>query len=165
MASALAAARSTTALLNLQTQFSEQWQPRQPALPAPPKLSLIFAGTLLGAVLSAEQPEAECAPKRKQTGPAPKAAAKQKAGPTLSAIEKAMEPEKVYNVEKLIASRLQGGVKQYLVRWEGYTEKHDSWEPMENLSNLVQEMAAFDLAKQKANEEHLRQLAADKAAR
>ena len=109
VALALAAARSTTALLRLQTQFSEQWQPRQP------QHSLIFAGTLLGAVLSAEQPEAECAPKRKQTAPAPKAAAKQKAGPALSAIEKAMEPEKVYNVEKLIASRLQGGVKQYLV--------------------------------------------------
>ena len=35
------------------------------------------------------------------------------------------------------------------MRWEGYGDKHDSWEPMENLSNLVEEMAAFDLAKEK----------------
>ena len=40
-------------------------------------------------------------------------------------------------------------MKEYLVRWEGYGDKHDSWEPTENLSNLVEEMAAFDLAKEK----------------
>ena len=64
-----------------------------------------------------------------------------------AAIAAALEPEKT--VEKLVASRLKSGVKEYLVRWEGYGDKHDSWEPMENLSNLVEEMAAFDLAKEK----------------
>ena len=47
-------------------------------------------------------------------------------------------PEKTFTVEKLVASRLKSGVKEYLVRWEGYGDKHDSWEPMENLSNLVE---------------------------
>ena len=60
-----------------------------------------------------------------------------------AAIAAALEPEKTFTVEKLVASRLKSGVKEYLVRWEGYGDKHDSWEPMENLSNLVEEMAAF----------------------
>ena len=64
------------------------------------------------------------------------------------------------------AARVSAGRRgEAIVRWEGFNEKHDTWEPMDNLSNLVEEMAAFDLAKQKANEDHLRQLAADKAAR
>ena len=161
MASTLVLARTTTALLNLETQISERqrlWQPE------PPKLSLILAGTL-GAVLYAEEPGADCAPKKRPTAAGPKPAAKKAAGPALTTIEQALQPEKTYNVEKLLASRLVGGAKQYLVRWEGFNEKHDTREPMENLSNLVEEMAAFDLAKQKANEDHLRQLAADKAAR
>ena len=66
-----------------------------------------------------------------------------------AAIAAALEPEKTFTVAKLVASRLKSGVKEYLVRWEGYGDKHDSWEPMENLSNLVEEMAAFDLAKEK----------------
>ena len=66
-----------------------------------------------------------------------------------AAIAATLEPEKTFTVEKLVASRLKSGVKEYLVRWEGYGDKHDSWEPMENLSNLVEEMAAFDLAKEK----------------
>ena len=100
--------------------------------------------------------EADCMPQAKKKAKTDsKPAAAKKPGPALSALEAALQPEKVYNVEKLLASRLAGGKKEYKVRWEGYGEKHDSWEPMENLSNLVQEMAAFDLAKEKANQDHL----------
>ena len=62
------------------------------------------------------------------------------------------EEEGVYTVQSVVAKRTarqRGGKVEYLVRWEGYGDKHDSWEPMENLSNLVEEMAAFDLAKEK----------------
>jgi len=43
----------------------------------------------------------------------------------LSSIEAALEPEKVYNVEKLLASRLAGGKKQYQVRWESSDEEEE----------------------------------------
>ena len=59
-ASALAVAHSKTVLLQVQLPFTEQRQLWQPAN----KLGLIFAGTLLGAVLSAQQTGAVCAPKR-----------------------------------------------------------------------------------------------------
>lgn len=144
------AARSTTALLHVKPLRSEECQQ-----PSAPKLSsIILGGTFLGSVLSWDS-SAENAPKRKASGGAAKPVAAKRAGPQLSAIEAALHPEKTYTVEKLLASRLAGGKKEYLVRWEGYTEKHDSWEPMENLSNLVNEMAAFDLAKENANQEHV----------
>ena len=142
------AARTTTSLLNIQTaQFQEE--PRIVAK----NFKRVLAGTALGALISSE---ADCMPQAKKKAKTDsKPAAAKKPGPALSALEAALQPEKVYNVEKLLASRLAGGKKEYKVRWEGYGEKHDSWEPMENLSNLVQEMAAFDLAKEKANQDHL----------
>ena len=36
-----------------------------------------------------------------------------------AAIAAALEPEKTFTVEKLVASRLKSGVKEFLVRWEG----------------------------------------------
>ena len=142
------AMRTSTALLNFNktAQFHEQRYPSRQCL------QLVLAGTALGLLSS----EADCAPKKKsKTTPA----AAKKAGPALSAIEQAMQPEKTFEVEKLIASRLVGGHKEYLVRWQGYESNFDTWEPMTNLSNLVQKIAAFDIAKEKTNEEHLRKLA------
>ena len=70
-----------------------------------------------------------------------------------------MEPEKTFNVEKLIASRLVGGAKEFRVRWQGYAEKYDTWEPLANLANVTDMMAAFDLAKEQANKAHIKKLA------
>jgi Chromo (CHRromatin Organisation MOdifier) domain len=42
-----------------------------------------------------------------------------------------------WEVENVLASRRQGHWKklQYLIRWKGFSEVHDSWEPPENLEN------------------------------
>jgi len=74
----------------------------------------------------AEQSDAtECAPKKKQKAAAPAAAKKNKAGPALSAIEAALHLEDgEYNMEKIVADRLVGGKKEYLVKWEGYASGH-----------------------------------------
>ena len=56
--------------------------------------------------------------KRQKTSKArPAAAAAKTCGPALSAIEKALEPaDKTFNVvEKILATRLSTGVKQYLI--------------------------------------------------
>ena len=40
----------------------------------------------------------------------------------------------IYTAERIVAEREQaGGVVQFLVRWAGYGEEDDTWEPVENL--------------------------------
>ena len=49
--------------------------------------------------------------------------------------------EEGYPVEKLVGHRKgKGGRLEFLVRWEGYGEADDSWEPRSNLEgSLVQD--------------------------
>ena len=104
------AARSTSALLQMRTT---PFQAETRAMV--PSLRLILAGAAFSAFLSSE---ADCvAGKRQKTSKArPAAAAAKTCGPALSAIEKALEPaDKTFNVEKILATRLSTGVKQYLI--------------------------------------------------
>jgi hypothetical protein len=51
------------------------------------------------------------------------------------------EPE--YHVEKVLAHRLVGRNMEFLIKWKGYAQEHNSWEPavaiLENCENLVNE--------------------------
>ena len=40
----------------------------------------------------------------------------------------------VYELEKVITQRLAKGVTQYQVKWKNYENKHNTWEPIENLA-------------------------------
>jgi len=46
------------------------------------------------------------------------------------------EPE-LYDVEAILKARTRYGTEEFLVRWEGYSSNHDSWEPAENLLRCV----------------------------
>merc|ERR1712226_541614 len=44
-----------------------------------------------------------------------------------------MVEEEEYVVEKILDKRITAGKIQYLIRWEGYGEEENTWEPKENL--------------------------------
>ena len=49
----------------------------------------------------------------------------------------------VCEVERLLASRVSGGRRQYVVRWKQMSAKHDSWEPEEEIEQaLIAEFAS-----------------------
>ena len=45
-----------------------------------------------------------------------------------------MEKEDEYNMEKILDKKKVRGKTQYLVKWLGYEDEENSWEPAENLS-------------------------------
>jgi hypothetical protein len=56
-----------------------------------------------------------------------------------------VEGHEEWEVDNVLASRHTGQKKtlQYLVRWKGFSEVHDSWEPKRNLSNASLKMREF----------------------
>lgn len=54
-----------------------------------------------------------------------------------------VEGEEEYEVAEILDSRRHRGKLQYLVRWEGYDESHNSWEPVENVEHASDLVNAF----------------------
>ena len=46
-----------------------------------------------------------------------------------------IQGQEEYEVEQILDSRKRRGKLQFLVKWKGYTDEHNSWEPFENLEN------------------------------
>lgn len=46
---------------------------------------------------------------------------------------KAKPDANVYMVEKILKKRIVKGDTQYLIKWQNYSNKYNSWEPQENL--------------------------------
>lgn len=47
--------------------------------------------------------------------------------------------EEVFQVEKILGKRREHGVDKYLIKWQGYSKAHNTWEPKANIldPNLV----------------------------
>ena len=58
-----------------------------------------------------------------------------------AAIEVEGAPE--YEVEQVLDSRLKRGKLEYLVKWFGYTDDHNTWEPELNLTNSKEAINEF----------------------
>jgi hypothetical protein len=46
-----------------------------------------------------------------------------------------IDDEEEWLVDSVLEARKSRGKRMFLVRWEGFTREHDSWEPKENLEN------------------------------
>ena len=58
--------------------------------------------------------------------------------------------EEFYEVDYIKARRVvKGGALEYLIHWKGYDDKHDSWEPLSNLSGMEPELSAFEATRRR----------------
>jgi hypothetical protein len=54
-----------------------------------------------------------------------------------------IEGDEEWLVDSVLDTRLSHGKRMYLVRWEGFTKEHDSWEPEANLENAQDKITEF----------------------
>ena len=67
-----------------------------------------------------------------------------------------VEAEEEYTVEKVVAKRIvKGGKIEYHLKWKGYGDEDNTWEPVENLDchDLIEEFERKDREKKKHKEE------------
>ena len=58
-----------------------------------------------------------------------------------------------YFVQDIIADRHENGVRQWLVRWKGFGENDDTWEPITNLAGCEDYIARFNEEREQASRE------------
>lgn len=63
------------------------------------------------------------------------------------------DEEEVFNVEKIIDKRIDAnGKTEYLLKWIGYDEKENTWEPKENL-NCPELIEGFEFERARQDKE------------
>ena len=80
------------------------------------------------------------------------AAKKQREGPyrTPQTPFQAGGDEQLFKVERIVGMRWTKGSREYFVKWEGYAEKDNTWEPMEHLVGCANEIREYEKARDAA---------------
>lgn len=56
--------------------------------------------------------------------------------------------DELYNVEKILSKKMKNGKPQYLVKWEDYSEFHNTWEPEASFESCPELLKEFEDEKQ-----------------
>ena len=51
----------------------------------------------------------------------------------------------VYEIKRILAERAPGGKRQYFIRWEGFDENGDTWEPEANVLQCADLIKEFNI--------------------
>ena len=55
-----------------------------------------------------------------------------------------IEPDKEYEVERILDEKIISGAAHYLVKWKEYDTSESTWEPKWNLQNCVRMLQCFE---------------------
>jgi chromobox protein 5 len=66
-----------------------------------------------------------------------------------------IDDEQQWNVERILDENRKRGKSKFLVRWEGWTPEHDSWEPEENLDGCRELIEEYRAERRVAGEAHM----------
>jgi hypothetical protein len=72
-----------------------------------------------------------------------------------------------YEVETIVATGKQRGVASYLVKWKGWSEKHNTWEPLTHLVGAEELVREFNVEARRLDEEsqlRMKKVSEDRAA-
>ena len=58
-------------------------------------------------------------------------------------------PDGYYIIEKILDKKVRSSVKYYLVKWQGFEDRHNTWEPLKNLRNVAGMVKEFDVIYEK----------------
>ena len=45
--------------------------------------------------------------------------------------------ENVFDVDRIVGQKMINGLKRFRVRWTGFAPQHDTWEPADNIADIV----------------------------